>query len=46
MARLLARLQTLPTLTNVTLTSAKVETKGTKSVVHFQIAADLNTGGA
>ena len=45
-ARLLARLQTLPTLTNVTLTSAKVETKGKKSVVHFQIAADLNTGGA
>ncbi len=45
-ARLLARLQTLPSLTNVTLTSATVETKGKKSVVHFQIAADLNTGGA
>ena len=45
-ARLLARLATLPTLTNVTLTSSKVETKGKKSVVHFQIAADLNTGGA
>ncbi len=45
-ARLLARLATLPTLSNVTLTSSKVEKKGTKSVVHFQIAADLNTGGS
>lgn len=45
-ARLLARLATLPTLSNVTLTSSKVETKGAKSVVHFQIAADLNTGGS
>jgi Tfp pilus assembly protein PilN len=45
-ARLLARLATLPTLSNVTLTSSKVEAKGTKSVVHFQIAADLNTGGS
>ena len=45
-ARLLARLATLPTLTNVTLTSSKVETTGNKTVVHFQIAADLNTGGS
>ena len=45
-ARLLARLATLPTLSNVTLTSSKVETKGAKSIVHFQIAADLNTGGS
>jgi type IV pilus assembly protein PilM len=45
-ARLLSRLATLPTLTNVTLTSSKVETKGVKPVVHFQIAADLNTGGS
>ena len=45
-ARLLARLATLPTLTNVTLVSSTVETKGTKSVVHFQIAADLKTGGS
>ncbi len=45
-ARLLARLATLPTLTNVTLTSSKVEVKGKKPVVHFQIAADLITGGA
>jgi type IV pilus assembly protein PilM len=45
-ARLLARLATLPTLTNVTLTSSKVEAKGAKSIVHFQIAADLNTGGS
>ena len=45
-ARLLARLATLPTLTNVTLVSSTVETKGTKSLVHFQIAADLNTGGS
>jgi type IV pilus assembly protein PilM len=45
-ARLLARLATLPTLSNVTLTSSKVELKGEKSVVHFQIAADLNTGGS
>ena len=45
-ARLLARLATLPTLTNVTLTSSTVEEKGKKSIVHFQIAADLNTGGS
>jgi type IV pilus assembly protein PilM len=45
-ARLLARLATLPTLDNVTLTSSKVEIKGAKPVVHFQIAADLNTGGS
>ena len=45
-ARLLARLSTLPTLSNVTLTSSKVELNGNKSVVHFQIAADLNTGGS
>jgi Tfp pilus assembly protein PilN len=45
-ARLLSRLATLPTLSNVTLTASKVEIQGTKSVVHFQIAADLNTGGS
>jgi len=45
-ARLLARLATLPTLTNVTLASSKVEVKGKTSIVHFQIAADLKTGGS
>ncbi len=45
-ARLLARLATLPSLSNVTLTASKVETKGAKSIVHFQIAADLNPGGS
>jgi type IV pilus assembly protein PilM len=45
-ARLLARLATLPSLSNVTLTASKVEVKGAKSIVHFQIAADLNTGGS
>ncbi len=45
-ARLLARLATLPSLGNVTLTASKVETKGAKSIVHFQIAADLNPGGS
>jgi type IV pilus assembly protein PilM len=44
-AQLLSRLSTLPTLTNVTLTSSIVEVNGKKSVVHFQIAADL-TGGS
>ncbi len=45
-ARLLARLATLPSLGNVSLTASKVETKGAKSIVHFQIAADLNPGGS
>jgi Tfp pilus assembly protein PilN len=45
-ARLLARLATLPTLSNVTLASSKVELNGKEKVVHFQIAADLNTGGS
>jgi hypothetical protein len=30
----------------VTLASSVVEDRGKKSVVHFQIAADLNTGGS
>jgi len=46
-ARLLARLATLPSLKRVTLTSSQSQTVGTKKVVHFVIVADLNqTGGA
>ena len=46
-ARLLARLATLPSLQRVTLTSSARETVGEKEVVHFVIVADLNeTGGA
>ena len=46
-ARLLARLATLPSLKRVTLTSSQSQLIGTKKVVHFAIVADLNqTGGA
>ena len=46
-ARLLARLATLPSLKRVTLTSSQSQLLGTKKVVHFAIVADLNqTGGA
>ena len=45
-ARLLARLATLPSLRTVTLTSSGGQVLGTKKVVHFVIVADLNTGGA
>ena len=46
-ARLLARLATLPSLQRVTLTSSQSENVGTKPVIHFVIVADLNqTGGA
>jgi Tfp pilus assembly protein PilN len=47
-ARLLARLATLPSLKRVTLTSSQSQLVGTKKkVVHFVIVADLNqTGGA
>ena len=46
-ARLLARLATLPSLKRVTLTSSQSQLLGTKKVVHFVIVADLNqTGGA
>ena len=46
-ARLLARLATLPSLRRVTLTSSGRETIGKKDVIHFVIVADLNqTGGA
>ena len=45
-ARLLARLATLPSLRRVTLTSSGRETIGKKDVIHFVIVADLNqTGG-
>ena len=46
-ARLLARLATLPSLKRVTLTSSRRKWSGSKKVVHFVIVADLNqTGGA
>jgi type IV pilus assembly protein PilM len=46
-ARLLARLATLPSLKRVTLTSSTSQLIGSKKVVHFVIVADLNqTGGA
>ncbi len=46
-ARLLARLATLPSLARVTLQKSEEATVGTKDVVHFVILADLNqTGGA
>ena len=46
-ARLLARLATLPSLKRVTLTSSQGSEVGSKKVVHFVIVADLNqTGGA
>ena len=46
-ARLLARLATLPSLKRVTLTSSTSQVMGSKKVVHFVIVADLNqTGGA
>ena len=46
-ARLLARLATLPSLQRVTLTSSQSQLIGTKPVVHFVIVADLSsTGGA
>ena len=46
-ARLLARLATLPSLKRVTLTSSQSQLVGSKKVVHFVIVADLNqTGGA
>ncbi len=46
-ARLLARLATLPSLKRVTLTSSQGSLVGSKKVVHFVIVADLNqTGGA
>ncbi len=46
-ARLLARLATLPSLKRVTLTSSTSQLLGSKKVVHFVIVADLNqTGGA
>ncbi len=46
-ARLLARLATLPSLQNVTLTSSAADLVGTRQVVHFVIVADLaETGGA
>ncbi len=45
-ARLLARLGTLPTLRNVTLNSSQTATLGKRDVTHFVIVADLNqTGG-
>ena len=46
-ARLLARLATLPSLKTVTLTSSTIEPLGSRKVAHFTIVADLNqTGGA
>jgi type IV pilus assembly protein PilM len=44
-ARLLARLATLPSLARVTLTSSQRELVGGKDVVHFTIVADLNQSG-
>ena len=44
-ARLLARLATLPSLKRVTLTSSQRETVGKKEVVRFVIVADLSQNG-
>ena len=44
-ARLLARLATLPSLKRVTLTSSQQELVGKKEVVRFVIVADLSTTG-
>ena len=45
-ARLLARLATVPSLRSVTLTTSEAQVVGEKKVVHFVIVADLSTGGA
>ncbi|MSO94296.1 MAG: type IV pilus assembly protein PilM [Thermoleophilia bacterium] len=46
-ARLLARLATVPSLARVTLVSSEQTVVGSKDVVHFVIVADLkNAGGA
>ena len=44
-ARLLARLATLPSLQRVTLTSSVKEKLGKNDVVHFIIVADLSSAG-
>ena len=44
-ARLLARLATLPSLQRVTLTSSVKEKLGKKDVFHFIIVADLSSAG-
>jgi Tfp pilus assembly protein PilN len=44
-ARLLARLATLPSLDRVTLTSSASELIGKKDLIHFVIVADLSTTG-
>jgi Tfp pilus assembly protein PilN len=45
-ARLLARLSVMRTLTNVTLQSSTAEAVGTQRVVRFTILADIKPGGA
>jgi Tfp pilus assembly protein PilN len=45
-ARLLARLSVLPDLQQVSLTNAATTEVGTRSVVQFDIGADLRTAGA
>jgi Tfp pilus assembly protein PilN len=45
-ARLLSRLATLPTLTNVTLQSSASEKLGDREVVHFTVLASLVNGGS
>lgn len=45
-ARLLARLATVPSLTRVTLSSSQQEKLGRRDVVRFVILADLNQTGA
>jgi Tfp pilus assembly protein PilN len=44
-AKLLARLSTLPSLSRVTLTTSEQSVVQTKNVVHFVIVADLNNAG-
>ncbi len=44
-ARLLARLATLPSLARVTLTTSEQAVVATDNVVHFVIVADLNNAG-
>jgi type IV pilus assembly protein PilM len=44
-ARLLARLRTLPSMTNVQLESSTQEQVGKQQIVRFKVLADINQGG-
>jgi len=46
LARLLQRLSVVPTLTDVSLTSAEVQHRGSKDVFQFSISANVRTGAS